>query len=375
MSSKKEILIFTMSMGSGGAERVISLLLPMLIKDYKVTLFLVINNLHYPIPSEVEVQVASPKQALGALERIKMLPKIVALYRKLLQKKKPFASMSFLLQPNLINGMLKSHFPDTKFILSERCYPSMEYKSSRLKYELYKILIKKYYNLADLVFSNSKEINNDLFSNFGVRNQMKVLYNPVNIMSHNQYELNDDKLRIVTVGRLIPVKNQVLIPKAIQLLEQKDNIFLEIVGEGHLRSKLEYYVGKLNINLVGNSNNVNKYLAKADFFILSSDSEGFPNALLEAMAMGLPVISTNCKSGPLELLNNGENIQVAQGNFAEAKFGILVNVNDSIGLAKAISFLYHHPEKRKQYSGLSFKRSLDFSLETIYKQLNFNILQ
>lgn len=375
MSSKKEILIFTMSMGSGGAERVISLLLPMLIKDYKVTLFLVINNLHYQIPSEVEVQVVSPKQVLGTLERITMLPRIVTLYRQLLEKKKPFASMSFLLQPNLINGMLKSDFPDTKFILSERCYPSMEYKSSRLKYELYKILIKKYYNLADLVFSNSKEINNDLFRNFGVRNQMKVLYNPVNRMSYNQYQLNNDKLRIVTVGRLIPVKNQVLIPKAMQLLQQKDNVFLEIVGEGHLRSKLEYYVGKLNISLVGNSNNVNEYLAKADCFILSSDSEGFPNALLEAMAMGLPVISTNCKSGPLELLNDGENIQLPQGNFAEAKFGILVSVNDSVGLAKAISFLYHHPEKRKQYSELSFKRSLDFSLETIYRQLNFNILQ
>ncbi|WP_295231686.1 glycosyltransferase [uncultured Chryseobacterium sp.] len=375
MSSKKEIFIFTMSMGSGGAERVISLLLPLLIKDYRVTLFLVINNIHYQIPSEVEVHVASSKKNLGTLERIIMLPEIVTSYKRLLQNKKPWVSMSFLLQPNLINGMLKSDFPDTKFILSERCYPSMEYKSSRLKYGLYKILIKKYYNLADLVFSNSKEINNDLFRNFEVTNQMKVLYNPVNVMPSNNYSLSNEKFRIITVGRLIPVKNQVLIPEAIQLLENKNSIFLEIVGEGHLRGKLEFYKGKININLIGNSNNVTKYLANSDCFILSSNSEGFPNALLEAMAMGLPVISTNCKSGPLELLNNGESIQISQGSFAEAKFGILVNVDDIIGMAKAISFLHENSDKRKQYSKLSFERSHDFSLETIYKQLNFNILQ
>ncbi|MCY0971141.1 glycosyltransferase, partial [Chryseobacterium wangxinyae] len=156
--------------------------------------------------------------------------------------------------------------------------------------------------------------------------------------------------------------------------EEKNKMTLEIVGEGFLRNVLEEFKGKINISLPGNSTDVNKHLSEADCFVLSSNSEGFPNALLEAMAMGLPVISTNCKSGPSELLGfDGEKI-IAKGDFEEGEYGILVNVNDPEGLKKALLYLYNHPEKRTAYSELSFRRSQDYSLSNIYNELLENII-
>jgi glycosyltransferase involved in cell wall biosynthesis len=373
---KKKIIIFAMSMGSGGAERVISLLLPKLIQDYKVTLFLFFNNLHYPIPEEVDLITVSSKKSLSFSDRLLILPKVITKYRNLLKKENPAVSLSFLTQPNLINGMLKKKFPQTKFILSERNYPSIEYRSSAFRYHLYQILIKKYYSAADTVFSNSKEINKDLVDNFGVKNKMKVLYNPVQTFSVNAYRLRDGQFKIISVGRLIPVKNHVLIPEALSLIEdsERNNMTLEIVGEGFLRNVLEEFKAKINLLLSGNSNDVNKHLSEADCFVLSSNSEGFPNALLEAMAMGLPVISTHCKSGPSELLGFDESESIAKGDFAEGEYGILINVNDPEGLKKAILFLYNTPEKRQMYSELSFRRSQDFSLANIYGELIENII-
>jgi glycosyltransferase involved in cell wall biosynthesis len=373
---KKKMIIFAMSMGSGGAERVISLLLPKLVHDYKVTLFLFFNNLHYPVPEEVDVITVSSKKQLNISDRILILPKVITKYRNLLKKENPVVSLSFLTQPNIINGMLKKAFPRTKFIVSERTYPSIAYRSSAFRYHLYQILIKKYYSAADTVFSNSKEINKDLVGNFGVKNKMKVLYNPVQTFSVNPYRLRDGQFQIISVGRLIPVKNHVLIPEALLLIEdsERNKMMLEIVGAGFLRDILEEFKAKINLSLPGNSTDVNKHLSQADCFVLSSNSEGFPNALLEAMAMGLPVISTHCKSGPSELLGFDESKSIAKGNFVEAEYGILVNVNDPEGLKKALLFLYDNPEKRQLYSELSFRRSQDFSLTNIYNELIDNII-
>lgn len=365
---KKKIVIFVTSMSGGGAERVISLFLPKLLLQYDVTLFLFFNNRYYKIPAEVKVITVSDKKILTAIERIKILPTVINKFKNFLIEEKPIFSISFLTQPNIINGYLKKKFPDIKFIVSERNYPSVEYKSSNFRYKLYKMLIKKYYSAADVVFSNSNEINKDLVENFGVKNKMKVLYNPVKTLEINPYQLKSN-FKIISVGRLIPVKNHVVIAKALELMQEKDGVSVEIVGEGLLRKDLEIFQDSLNFSLFGNSENVEQRLELADCFVLSSNSEGFPNALLEAMAMGLPVISTNCKSGPLELLNTGIEVHITSGSFVEAEFGLLINVNDAHGLAEAMSFFYNSPELRKKYSDLSFKRSQDFALNKIYDEL------
>lgn len=376
MSTRKKILVFAMSMESGGAERVISLLLQKLSEDYDVSLLLFFKNLHYEIPPKVNVITISDKKRLSTKERIIIIPKVISFLKSFLKKEKPHVSLSFLVQPNIINGLMKKSFQDTQIIISERSYPSIEYQSSKFRYYLYKYLLRKYYSRADVIFSNSEWINLDLKDNFHVRNDnMKVIYNP--IILPEKYKVFDkavssDEIKLINVGRLISVKNQSMIIDAVSgLLNSRYE--LSIVGDGVLKpdieQKINSYNNKPNVKLTGNVKNVNHYLINSDCFILSSLSEGFPNALLEAMAIGLPVISSNCKSGPLELLNDNEPVEIQQGEFVEAKYGLLFNTNDTVGLQKAILFFINNKDRMKMYGAKSRKRAEYFKLDNIYLQL------
>jgi N-acetylgalactosamine-N,N'-diacetylbacillosaminyl-diphospho-undecaprenol 4-alpha-N-acetylgalactosaminyltransferase len=101
---------------------------------------------------------------------------------------------------------------------------------------------------------------------------------------------------------------------------------------------------------------------------LSSNTEGFPNALLEALAVGLPSISTNCLSGPLELLNDNEPVQISNGEFYKAKYGILINNGDAIALAKALEFFHSNPNEKEKYGRLALERAKKYHLSNIYTE-------
>jgi N-acetylgalactosamine-N,N'-diacetylbacillosaminyl-diphospho-undecaprenol 4-alpha-N-acetylgalactosaminyltransferase len=169
-----------------------------------------------------------------------------------------------------------------------------------------------------------------------------------------------------------PRKNQKLIIDALALLPQSE-YNLTFLGKGPLDDDLKMHTQNYNlqnaINFKGRVNNIKDYYLENDCFVLSSTTEGFPNALLEALSVGLPSISTNCMSGPLEMLNNNEPVTIENGDFYLAKYGILVNVDDSKGLANAIKYFKEHPEERKRYSQLGLQRAKDFDLKTIYAQV------
>ncbi len=141
--------------------------------------------------------------------------------------------------------------------------------------------------------------------------------------------------------------------------KNKKNVYLIILGEGILRKELEILASKLNINkcvdFVGFKFNPYAWIAKADIFVLSSDFEGLPNVVIEAMACGTPVISTDCASGPNELITNGKN-------------GILVPTVDENALAEAMGTLLRNENLRKKFSKRARKRAEDFRIEKIIPQ-------
>lgn len=373
---KQNISILTLSLGSGGAEKVISLLLKELKNDYNVSLVLFYNVIHFPIPEEVDVIILSEKGAnrpyyLRFFDFITFLFK----YKRFIKNKNIDIAVSFLAFPNLINGIIAMLNKKVKTIISERGFPS-DNTTSKISLLISKVFYPIFYNRCDALFSNSTHINKDLKDNFGIKIPMEVIYNPIEIPAKTiiPESLNESgqSLNIITAGTLNKRKNHIMILRALKDLDT--NVQLTILGGGELKDYLEDQIAEFNIEsyaeLGGKVKNVNDYFIKSNCFVLSSFTEGFPNALLEAMAVGLPCISTNCLSGPLELLNENEDVDINNGEFYIAKYGLLVNNDDHLGLQKAIEYFRDNPEERVKYGRLSLKRSEAYQIDSIYSIFN-----
>ncbi|MEO6719170.1 MAG: glycosyltransferase [Ferruginibacter sp.] len=167
--------------------------------------------------------------------------------------------------------------------------------------------------------------------------QGMVIYNPVfddNIFSLAKEEVDfpvsvKDKIILLNVGRLIEQKDQLTLIKAFEIYKQENsNAVLFILGMGPLENELNDYINTHHLQndvvLAGFEANPFKWMSKSDLFILSSKYEGFGNVIAEAMALGKTVVSTDCPSGPGEILRNG-------------KLGYLCPVNDPTAMATAIS--------------------------------------
>jgi len=156
-----------------------------------------------------------------------------------------------------------------------------------------------------------------------------VIPNPVNEVFLNKKISKKRNHDIVTVGRLESPKNQKLLIDSFNLIKDTYQDYnLRIYGPGSLKETLEKQIDTLQLNdrvfLMGNSDDVARDIIDACMFVLSSDYEGMPNALMEAMALGLPCISTDCPcGGPKYLIQNNEN-------------GVLVPVNDAEKMAEAM---------------------------------------
>jgi glycosyltransferase involved in cell wall biosynthesis len=129
------------------------------------------------------------------------------------------------------------------------------------------------------------------------------------------------------VGRLIPQKDYPTLINAFSILRRTKKARLVILGEGNERSQLESMIRELGVTedtrLLGFRENPYTYMARAAVFVLSSVSEGLATVVIEALACGIPVVSTNCRYGPAEILENG-------------KYGRLVPVGNPDALAEAI---------------------------------------
>ena len=378
MQSKRKVALFVSSLDFGGAERVVSHLSNELTKYFDVTLILLYNNIEYPLNSNVKVIALSKENEThkrNKIARFKDYYQFIFKYQKVLKNENIDLVISFMIRQNMINGIAKTFNPNLKTIISERCFPSKRYLDTQSRALLTKTLIPFLYNKNNKLFSNSVYINKDLIENFKIKIDSHVIYNPIQIDNKephfNYYHSEKDIFNTVTVGRLIPIKNQKSILGALKTLPE--HVCLDVFGDGELKKELANLSEKNNLTkrviIHGNVSNIKSLLTNYHCFILSSLSEGFPNAILEAMSVGLPVISTNCMSGPLELLNENIPVTIEPNSFYKAKYGILVNVDDVQGLANAIEYLQQNNAERSKYSLLGIKRSKDYSIEIIGLQL------
>ena len=362
----KNISILIYSLASGGAERQVSILLKELSTIYNITLVLMNDTIFYEVPKNVEIVFLEKSNPFeNGIKKLLKLPFLGLKYKKILKEKQIEVSLSFMNRPNYVNVFARLFGSGAKTIISERIAPSMEYQTSSLKDKISRFLIKILYKKADIVLCNSKGIQQDL-NNWNIMN-VKVIYNMLNFkcIENKKYE----KFTFINIGRLEPQKNHQLLIKAFK----KANIDAEllIIGEGYLRKDFEILIEKLGlkdkVKLLGRQNNPAKFLAKADGFVFSSSYEGFPNVLLEALACELPIISTDCKSGPREILApNTEYKDLKDIEIAE--YGVLTPVGDVEKMREAMKMMYENETLRDKLKSKAKKRANDFSVEKIIKK-------
>lgn len=359
-------------MSGGGAERVVSYLLPYLQKrGHSVHLVLMNSTISYTLPKDISIHyLENSKPNEHGVFKLLKLPYLAYKYAKLTKKLKLTHSFSLLSRPNYVNIMMRFFNKNPpKVIISERNYPSMQYGYGDLQSKINKYLIKKLYYKADLTIGNSKANVEDLINNYNVCKKLtKVIQNPIDIDVIDKIPpvsdfFDADYFNIITVGRLEAVKNHELLIKAMPL---KGLSRLYILGKGHLLAPLKKLVADRNFTdrvfFLGFDNNPYKYMKEADLFIFGSNHEGFPNVILEAMCCGLPILTTNCKSGPDEILQLKSPMN---DDIMITPYGVLSPVTNTKLMRKGLDYFLNNPTYLRSCSKNALTRVRDFEKEKV----------
>lgn len=334
----KKILFHLSSLEQGGAERVVSNLANRLVNDgYNVVVTTQqTGSNEFLLDNKVKRIHVGMKATDADRTRISKAIRRVAYLRKTIKKESPDVVISFLRKPNY-RTLLANMGTKIPTIVAIRIDPKSEYNKLTDK-----ILIPLLYPLAKgAVFQTIEQ--KEFFPKY-IQDIATVILNPV----HNKYIEADTNVSkenvVVQSGRLVGFKNQLMLLEAfIEVHKKHPDYCLHLYGPDALdgtKKKLEDFIVKNNasdyIQLMGACNELEIVLPKAKVYALSSDYEGMPNALIEAMVLGLPVVSTDCPcGGPRTLINHEEN-------------GLLIPVGDADAMARSINRLIENPDVAKK---------------------------
>jgi len=377
--SMKKIAFFIPDLGGAGAERVVSNLSIALSKhNYEV--YIILYN-----EKEIAYEYGGKIITLDKEKRdYKVFGKIFRFINRTIELKRVKKRynfdivISFLENPDFQNILTKG---TEKVYISVRNFASKSYALKK------KLLAKLLYKKADLVIAVSKEIRDDLAKNFHIsKDKIKVIYNPYDIDKVNalaketveeKYKKLFEKKVIINAGRLTYQKGQWHLIRAFSWVcsEVKD-AELVLLGEGPLKLQMEELATKLNIynkvHFIGFQDNPYKYMKNSALYVLTSLFEGFPNALVEAMVCGLPIISANCKSGPKEILgsyNYSQQYGVLTDEFdSEMDIESVILSKEEKKLALEICSLLKDEDVIESFKQKSLKRASDFEASKIIEK-------
>lgn len=392
----KNIAIIVPSLKGGGAERVVSLLSQELSKKYN--LYLIVFD-----SEEMSFEYGGKLIDIDIKSHSNIFMKTYNVFkrayrvRKIKKKYKIQSSISFLGSANIVNILSR---------VNEKTIVSIHSNLDTEKKIILGSMNKLIYNKSDKVIGVSKGIINNLINNYKLSDEkVGYIYNPVNLSNIEQISreevycnnvFNQNDFTIVNMGRLTNAKGQWHLIRALSHVKREiRNIKLLILGQGELEDYLRDLVKKVGLNnnvvFLGYQKNPFKYIRKTDLFVLSSLYEGFSNAIIEAMACGTPIISTDCRSGPREIIAPGTDIEYKAKDIEYCEYGVLVPVCDGIYydynapltreeklLAESIIKLYKDKRLRKHYSDKGKERVKDFDIENIVKEwvelISYNII-
>lgn len=319
-----KILMVISSLGGGGAEKVAAHLANYFYdknNDIKICYWNKSKN-QYNISERVSLCELNPKA------RVYELSKAIKLF-------KPEIIFSFADVSNVIAYYAKL-LSNSEAIYIPSIHNNLKVRDDNIGFQLKSFILGRLHRFvcqkANKVVIVSQDAKDSFVSYYNIpKNKCVCIYNPifpqVEIYQSSQVE-NKGQLKVIAIGRLVKQKNYPLLIRVAEKLKRKDlNFVIDIYGEGELRNDLELLIKSKNLSphvkLKGFSNKLSSVLRDYDLFLMTSSWEGFGNVLVEALENGVPVISTDCPSGPKEVLGEGE-------------FGHLVSMEDSDSIVDLI---------------------------------------
>ncbi|MBQ0030425.1 MAG: glycosyltransferase family 4 protein [Bacteroidales bacterium] len=346
-----KIAFFIEHISGGGAERVLTTLAN-LFSDHGhncIMITTIKRDDEYFLNDRIKRYVTEPKgyngnRLIGPFRRLYRL-------RKILKDESPDYLVSFLNRA-LYHGVLTTRGLRTKSVISVRNDPNFDYPNLWSR-----ILAKSLLPLSEgAVFQTP-----DAQKWFPKKLQRKsaIIYNPIGTTFYNVNYFPQEK-SVVAVGRLNFQKNfKFLINSFVKFQKTHKDWILHIYGEGEQMDTLQNLVNKLNakdtISLGGRISNVPEVISKSAIYAMTSDFEGAPNALMEAMAVGMPCISSDCPcGGPRMLITNGEN-------------GFLYNVGNQEEFITKLSILAENESLRRDIGKEAKTKAQEFTAEKVYE--------
>ncbi|MBE9168000.1 glycosyltransferase family 4 protein [Pleurocapsales cyanobacterium LEGE 06147] len=351
---KLTLIIFSFS--SGGAERVMSIMANYwTAKGWKITLLSFVDRRippFYDLDSRIDyiplgIAAESPNPIIAIWNNWKRIRRL----RTAIDESKPDAAISFLSTTNAI-ALLATRGLKIPTIVSERTDPTRYFIG-----KIWEQLRQWTYLFADRIVVQTRRT----LDYFPSQLQARACIIPNPVLEPPRANNSSDKIigdrSLIAMGRLEYQKGFDLLLQAFAKLKDRyPEWTLTILGEGTLRQELESLCNQLEltdrVHLLGRRKNPYKFLKQAKLFVMSSRFEGFPNALCEAMACGLPVISTDCPTGPREIIRNGVD-------------GILVPNEDVSALAAVMERLMSDEAERKRLATRAPEVTERFSLEKV----------
>jgi len=329
--NQKKLIIFMPSIEVGGVEKNLFIISNYLSeKLQKVSLITISKKYKNKFHSKIKIICPKNNTWNSTPKRIKFFVCLYLLFVEI-RKNKNVAVLCF--QGNIYCTLL-CKLLKIKIIVRSNSSPS-GWSQNFIK----KILYKKILNLADKIVVNSIEFKKELKTKFNLNST--CIYNPLNTkkikelskikIKNNFFQRNF--INIINIGRFTDQKDHLTLLKSINLLKNKIKIKLLIIGGGINKSKILRYIKlkKLShiVKVKNFTNNPYPFIKAADLFILTSRFEGLPNVLLEAITLNKFIISSNCPTGPKEILTNN-------------KGGLLFRVGDYVDLSKKILFFVNN---------------------------------
>lgn len=358
--AKPLIAIFLPDLRGGGAERLhVNLARAWLDRGYSVQFVLMQQEGHFLelIPYGATVHALGVRQAKAAIRPLK----------RYLEQERPDVLLAAM-WPLTVAAAVAWNLAGRpgRLFLSE--HVNLGYSNSVARFASPSLLswsIRLLYPLASGVIAVSEGVRQDLLSGGKLdKSRVKVIYNPVAINVpdtspepglRSRVWGSEEGYKLLSIGTLKEQKDHATLLRAFAQLPKDLNASLVILGEGPLRASIEALAHELGIsdrvNLAGFHADLSDWLKTADLFVLSSRWEGFANVIVEALSFGVPVVSTDCPSGPSEILANGH-------------YGRLVPVQDSRALAAAICCALEEDLDRQRL----VSRSRDFDVDLIAEQ-------